>query len=202
MKLKQFNIISMIFMLSLFAISGDSKITGMAKQADEKNEALRRMGSYVQGCSDCGYVRRDCGCKKKKCTECECKGFPKTGLYRVALTSPSTGRTLYLRKLAFNYNIGAISGRAKWYPQGWPQTDVNEEISGDGAFHDCEHAHFKVVNCNRVDWECSVWGTGVKEISKMIATCTYKIPDLTAGNEGQWLPFTELFIGRMSPDGY
>ena len=106
-------------MLLLFAISGNSQIGSISEQTGDEDEAVRRMGSYIQGCNNCDG----------KC------GFP-TGDYKITLKSPSSGQELNVQ-FTFNDGIDAITGVADW--------EIGSQESGQiVGYHDCEHAYFTV----------------------------------------------------------
>ena len=203
------NIPSMICMLLLFAISGNSQIASIEEQTGIDDEAARRMGSYIQGCNNC-----DCKC-----------GFP-TGDYKITLKSPSSGKELNVQ-FTFNDGNDAITGDANW--------KLNDQENGQiVGYHDCEHAYFTIVQVqerrriatiengqqhdpddadvvsrgdyvrdNKLSmppgssssapekWVCKAWGSGCPRISKMVATCSYS--DSTGTSH-----VTEVYYGVLT----
>ena len=166
MKLKQLNITSMISMLSLFAITGSSNITSIAKQNVNEDDAARRMGSYIQGCKDCqcrgvSFIPFVSFCHLQIIQILS--GFPE-GKYQIYLRSQTTPFTSRMENVVFDHQTGTITGLAGGDPK-WPIQN---------GFHDCEHAYFEVINPGKkVIMVCNAWGTGYPNIDEMIATCRY-----------------------------
>ena len=153
-------------MLSLFAITGSSNITSIAKQNVNEDEAARRMGSYIQGCKDCqcrgvSFIPFVSFCHLQIIQILS--GFPEEK-YQIDLKSEATGITRPLENVVFDHQTGTITG----------YMDDNPDYPIQNGFHDCEHAYFEVINPQKkVFTVCNAWGTGSPKIDEMIATCTY-----------------------------
>ena len=170
MKLKQLNIASMISILSLFAITGNSKLTSSAMQNGDEDQAARRMRSSIQGCKDCqcrgvSFIPFVSFCHLQIIQILS--GFPE-GKYQIHLKSETTDNNRLLKNVVFDHQTGTISGN-------W---DNYSDYQIQNGFHDCEHAYFEVIDDNsklqsKVVLVCNAWGTGYPKIDEMIATCTY-----------------------------
>ena len=156
-------------MLSLFAITGSSNITSIAKQNVNEDEAARRMGSYIQGCKDCqcrgvSFIPFVSFCHLQIIQILS--GFPE-GKYQVHLRAVN-GQIRKLENVIFDHQTGTITGYWE-YPSDLIQN----------GFHDCEHAYFEVFDKDSKEMRmvCNAWGTGYPKIDEMIATCTFDLGD-------------------------